>query len=95
MAAEFTPEELALYILNLTVKDPDTLPKVEIARENHYHLNHQVVALITARVVVAMVAVVIIAVVDVQTENVMTEIITAIVISNVRHLRTNVISKQR
>ena len=32
-AAEFTPEELALYILNLTVKDPDTLPKVEIARE--------------------------------------------------------------
>ena len=33
LAAEFTPEELALYILNLTVKDPDTLPKVEIARE--------------------------------------------------------------
>lgn len=33
LAAEFTPEELALYILSLTVKDPDTLPKVEIARE--------------------------------------------------------------
>lgn len=33
LAAEFTPEELALYILSLTVKDPETLPKVEIARE--------------------------------------------------------------
>ena len=33
MAQEFTPEELALYILSLTVQDPDTLPEVEIARE--------------------------------------------------------------
>ncbi|HES4779129.1 TPA: DEAD/DEAH box helicase [Streptococcus pyogenes] len=33
LAAEFTPEELALYILNLTVQDPDSLPEVEIARE--------------------------------------------------------------
>ncbi|HGM8622887.1 TPA: DEAD/DEAH box helicase [Streptococcus pyogenes] len=33
LAAEFTPEELALYILSLTVQDPDSLPEVEIARE--------------------------------------------------------------
>lgn len=33
LAAEFTPEELALYILSLTAQDPDTLPEVEIARE--------------------------------------------------------------
>ena len=33
LAAEFTPEELALYILSLTVKDPESLPKIEIARE--------------------------------------------------------------
>ncbi|MFC3927838.1 DEAD/DEAH box helicase [Streptococcus caprae] len=33
LASEFTPEELALYILTLTVQDPDTLPEVEIARE--------------------------------------------------------------
>ncbi|HEP1601458.1 TPA: DEAD/DEAH box helicase [Streptococcus pyogenes] len=33
LAAEFTPEELALYILSLTVQDPDCLPEVEIARE--------------------------------------------------------------
>lgn len=33
LAAEFTPEELALYILSLTVQDPDGLPEVEIARE--------------------------------------------------------------
>lgn len=33
LAAEFTPEELALYILRLTVKDPESLPKIEIARE--------------------------------------------------------------
>ncbi|EKU16692.1 DEAD/DEAH box helicase [Streptococcus intermedius] len=33
LAAKFTPEELALYILSLTVQDPDTLPEVEIARE--------------------------------------------------------------
>lgn len=33
LSAEFTPEELALYILSLTVQDPDTLPEVEIARE--------------------------------------------------------------
>ena len=33
MAQEFTPEELALYILSLTVQDPDTMPEVEIARE--------------------------------------------------------------
>ena len=46
MAAEFTPEELAMYILSLTVQDPDSLPEVEIARENHCHLNHLVVALV-------------------------------------------------
>ncbi|HGM9641577.1 TPA: DEAD/DEAH box helicase [Streptococcus pyogenes] len=33
LAAESTPEELALYILSLTVQDPDSLPEVEIARE--------------------------------------------------------------
>lgn len=33
IAAEFTPEELAMYILSLTVQDPDSLPEVEIARE--------------------------------------------------------------
>ncbi|MBP2622671.1 DEAD/DEAH box helicase [Streptococcus oricebi] len=33
LAAEFSPEELALYILSLTVQDPDSLPEVEIARE--------------------------------------------------------------
>ena len=33
LAQEFTPEELALYILSLTVQDPATLPEVEIARE--------------------------------------------------------------
>ncbi|GAB6637974.1 DEAD/DEAH box helicase [Streptococcus uberis] len=33
LASEFTPEELALYILSLTVQDPDDLPEVEIARE--------------------------------------------------------------
>ena len=33
LAAEFTPEELALYIISLTVKDPESLPKIEIARE--------------------------------------------------------------
>lgn len=33
LAAEFTPEELALYILSLTVQDSDSLPEVEIARE--------------------------------------------------------------
>lgn len=33
LAAEFTPEELALYILSLTVQDPADLPEVEIARE--------------------------------------------------------------
>lgn len=33
LAAEFTPEELALYILSLTVQDPDSIPEVEIARE--------------------------------------------------------------
>ncbi|HER5569114.1 TPA: DEAD/DEAH box helicase [Streptococcus pyogenes] len=33
LAAEFTPEELALYILSLTVQDPDSLTEVEIARE--------------------------------------------------------------
>ena len=33
LAAEFTPEELALYVLSLTVKDPESLPKIEIARE--------------------------------------------------------------
>ena len=33
LVAEFSPEELAMYILSLTVQDPDTLPEVEIARE--------------------------------------------------------------
>ena len=33
LAAEFSPEELARYILSLTVQDPDSLPEVEIARE--------------------------------------------------------------
>ena len=33
LAATFTPEELALYVLSLTVQDPDHLPEVEIARE--------------------------------------------------------------
>lgn len=33
LAGEFSPEELAMYILTLTVQDPDTLPEVEIARE--------------------------------------------------------------
>ncbi|MGZ7204806.1 ATP-dependent RNA helicase, partial [Streptococcus pyogenes] len=33
LAAEFTPEELALYVLNLTVQDPEDMPKVEIANE--------------------------------------------------------------
>ena len=33
LAVEFSPEELAMYILSLTVQDPDTLPEVEIARE--------------------------------------------------------------
>ena len=33
LAAEFSPEELAMYILSLTVQDPDALLEVEIARE--------------------------------------------------------------
>ena len=33
LAAEFSPEELAQYILHLTVPNPDTMPEVEIARE--------------------------------------------------------------
>ncbi|EHI74708.1 ATP-dependent RNA helicase [Streptococcus criceti] len=33
LAAEFSPEELALYILSLTVQDPETMPEVEISRE--------------------------------------------------------------
>jgi len=33
LAAEFSPEELAMYILSLTVQDPDALTEVEIARE--------------------------------------------------------------
>ena len=33
LATKFTPEELAMYILSLTVQDPDSLPEVEIARE--------------------------------------------------------------
>ncbi|MGT2667142.1 DEAD/DEAH box helicase [Streptococcus rifensis] len=33
LAAEFSPEELAMYILTLTVQDPEHQPKVEIARE--------------------------------------------------------------
>ncbi|MDY3823849.1 DEAD/DEAH box helicase [Streptococcus sp.] len=33
LAQEFTPEELAQYILTLTVQDPEMMPKVEIANE--------------------------------------------------------------
>ena len=33
LAVEFSPEELAMYILSLTVQDPDALTEVEIARE--------------------------------------------------------------
>lgn len=33
LASEFSPEELAMYILSLTVQDPESMPKVEIARE--------------------------------------------------------------
>lgn len=33
LANEFSPEELAMYILSLTVQDPESMPKVEIARE--------------------------------------------------------------
>ncbi|EHJ57744.1 hypothetical protein HMPREF9318_01447 [Streptococcus urinalis FB127-CNA-2] len=33
LASEFSPEELALYVLSLTVQDPDMMPEVEIARE--------------------------------------------------------------
>lgn len=33
LANEFSPEELAMYILSLTVQDPENLPKVDIARE--------------------------------------------------------------
>lgn len=33
LAAEFSPEELAQYILTLTVQDPETMPQVDIARE--------------------------------------------------------------
>lgn len=33
LASEFSPEELAAYILTLVVQDPDSLPEVEIARE--------------------------------------------------------------
>lgn len=33
LVAEFSPEELAMYILTLTVQDPENLPEVEIARE--------------------------------------------------------------
>ncbi len=33
LAQEYSPEELAQYILTLTVQDPESRPKVEIARE--------------------------------------------------------------
>ncbi|KXT78335.1 DEAD/DEAH box helicase [Streptococcus sp. DD13] len=33
LAAEFSPEELAMYVLSLTVQDPASQPEVEIARE--------------------------------------------------------------
>ena len=52
LASEFSPEELAMYILSLTVQDPDSLPEVEIAREKPLPLNHLVVASVAkARVV--------------------------------------------
>lgn len=30
LATQYTPEELALYVLSLTVQDPESLPEVEI-----------------------------------------------------------------
>lgn len=33
LATQYTPEELALYVLSLTVQDPESLPEVEITRE--------------------------------------------------------------
>ena len=33
-----------MYILSLTVQDPDSLPEVEIAREKPLPFNHQVMA---------------------------------------------------
>ena len=52
MASEFSPEELAMYILSLTVQDPDSLPEVEIAREKPLPLNHlEAASVVKARVV--------------------------------------------
>ncbi len=49
IAAEFTPEELAMYILSLTVQDPDSLPEVEIAREKPLPFKPSAVALVGAK----------------------------------------------
>ncbi len=91
LAQEFTPEELALYILSLTVQDPETMPEVEIARENHCHLNHQVVALVKAAKV-AVVAITTVVVDTVATVTVMTETV-AVETSNASLRRTVVTSK--
>lgn len=61
LAAEFTPEELALYILTLTVQDPDTLPEVEIAREKPLPLSmfrELIKAIVTAKMGVVVMIVV-------------------------------------
>ena len=95
LAQEFTPEELALYILSLTVQDPETMPEVEIARENHCHSNHQVVALVVkaAKVAVATVVAITTVVVDtVATVTAMTEMV-AVVTSNASLRRIAVTSK--
>ena len=47
-----------MYILSLTVQDPDSLPEVEIGVKNHCHLNHPVVALVEKKKVAVGMAVV-------------------------------------
>ena len=92
LAQEFTPEELALYILSLTVQDPETMPEVEIARENHCHLNHQVVAKVAKVAVVTVVAITTVVVDTVATGTAMTETV-AVVTSNASLRRIAVTSK--
>ena len=95
LAQEFTPEELALYILSLTVQDPETMPEVEIAREKPLPFNHQVVALVVkaAKVAVATVVAITTVVVDtVATVTAMTETV-AVVTSNASLRRIAVTSK--
>ena len=38
-----------MYILSLTVQDPDSLQKLKLALKNHCHLSHPVVALVEKR----------------------------------------------